>query len=163
MKIVKLLLFLVCCVNSKANSTLKELENVEVTDCGILDLSNKNLIDIGGISNLKVKYRGNIASINNIWPLMIILDNNLIKTIPAEIENLQNLFLLSVSKNQITILPKGLEKLNNLIVLNLSCNQISKFPEAVKSLPNLERLNISKNPLKALPSQIFKEKLEIIF
>ena len=100
----------------------------------------------------------------------------IIRTIPDEILNLENLVFLKIwlrysndwipwlqglkelelnlSNNQISDLPEAITKLSNLTELYLSNNQLSALPKSVIKLSNLTELYLSNNQLSFLPESL---------
>ncbi|MDJ0535953.1 MAG: leucine-rich repeat domain-containing protein [Xenococcaceae cyanobacterium MO_207.B15] len=100
----------------------------------------------------------------------------IIRTIPDEILNLENLVFLKIwlryskdwipwlqslkelelnlSNNQLSALPEAITKLSNLTRLDLSNNQLSALPKSVIKLSNLTRLDLSNNQLSFLPESL---------
>ena len=85
---------------------------------------------------------------------LILYDNNLSGTLPAEIGNLTNLQYLGLSKNKLIGLPAAIGSLGFLQGLDLSSNQLSSLPTAIGSLANLSLLDLSNNLLSGLPTSI---------
>jgi hypothetical protein len=75
--------------------------------------------------------------------------NQLIGSIPTEIESLTSLEWLDLSSNQLSgPIPAAIGSLTSLLDLELSSNQLSgSIPAAIGSLANLEWLNLSSNQL----------------
>ncbi|EMO89090.1 leucine rich repeat protein [Leptospira noguchii str. 2001034031] len=68
------------------------------------------------------------------------LKGNQLTSLPKEIEQLQNLQQLDLSKNRFTTFPKEIEQLQNLKLLRLYSNSFSleEKQEIQKLLPNCE-------------------------
>ena len=80
---------------------------------------------------------------------LVLFSNQLTGEIPAELRDLPNLEVLSLSSNQLTgEIPAGVGSLPNLEVLSLYSNQLTgEIPAGVGSLTNLVRLELSSNQL----------------
>jgi Leucine-rich repeat (LRR) protein len=111
---------------------------------GVLDLSNKNLIEIPK----EVFDLVDITTLN--------LFGNQITSLPSAIGKLVNLKELDVSFNQITSLPSAIGKLVNLELLYVSRNRLTSLPSEIGKLVNLEKLYVSLNQITSLPSDIGK-------
>ncbi len=73
--------------------------------------------------------------------------NNLIKTIPPEIQHLKKIKNLMLCFNKIEVLPEEICNLKNLTYLELSYNKIKKLPNSIGKLQSLELLNLIENPI----------------
>ena len=72
-----------------------------------------------------------------------------------------NLRFLDLSDNQLKSVPEEIDRLQNLETLMLYINQIERLPESIGSLSNLDTLWIGKNQLRTLPRGFTKlKKLE---
>jgi Leucine-rich repeat (LRR) protein len=83
------------------------------------------------------------------------LDNNNIKTLPPEINKLQNLRILSMVKNELAALPNEMFELGKLEELVLDGNPIQMLPSNLKYLSNLRILRLEETKLKTLPDEIW--------
>jgi Leucine-rich repeat (LRR) protein len=84
----------------------------------------------------------------------LVLDNNLIETIPDSIENLNNLNELLLNDNKIAQLPESIGTLKNLIMIGLDKNSLTDLPSSFQELVNLKSLSIANNNLNKVPIQI---------
>jgi Leucine rich repeat/WG containing repeat len=84
----------------------------------------------------------------------LVLGFNQLTEVPAELGRLQNLQWLDLGGNKLTTLPDEVWKLANLQSLRLSFNQLSALPAEVWSLANLKGLNLEGNQLSALPAEV---------
>jgi len=82
------------------------------------------------------------------------LDSNRIEYIPASIGELTNLEYLGLNQNRISELPMSIGKLSNLKSLQLSHNLLASLPSAIGSLRNLETLNLMSNEIEEIPNEI---------
>ncbi len=83
--------------------------------------------------------------------------NELSGEIPAELANLTNLQVLSLSKNTLSgEIPAELGNLTNLQILSLSANTLSgEIPEELANLANLRRLDLLQNGLSGeIPAEL---------
>lgn len=71
-----------------------------------------------------------------------------------QLNYIQNLEELDLSKFNIGEIPEGIEKLVHLKKLNLQSTKINKLPRGFSKLINLQELNLCANPLFALPKWI---------
>ena len=88
---------------------------------------------------------------------IILLSNNLMGTLPAELGNLTSLHTLDLYDNQLTgSIPTQLDKLANLQILYLDFNQlIGDVPAELGSLANLQNLWLNNNQLAgSIPTQL---------
>lgn len=81
----------------------------------------------------------------------LILSNNYMTTLPAEIGNLRNLKQLYIDNNYLTTLPDSIGKLKGLEKLGLENNQLSSLPESVGNLESLKLFLLSGNSLESIP------------
>lgn len=84
----------------------------------------------------------------------IILTNRGLTTIPAEIENLSSLELLSLGGSKLTSLPPEIGNLPSLTKLRLNHNRLTSFTPEISNLPSLDWLELSDNQLTSLPPEI---------
>lgn len=118
------------------------------------------------------------------------LSNNLIESLPTELERLpnlkelrlahnrlgkgcrdwrwidgclaNNLTLLDVSHNELEMVPNQICKMYQLVTLNLSDNNLKSLPTAIGNLGNLRLFMISNNQLTVLPGSITRLRLSSI-
>ncbi len=111
-------------------------------------------------STLNCEYRL-ISSLEGIGYLTeatsLLLGNNQIKTLPDEMEDLENLTTLNVENNNIIIINEIIGEITNLATLNISDNQIETLPSTLSTLIALTSLDISDNDITTLPSSTIKE------
>lgn len=95
--------------------------------------------------------RSSEAAYQPLFPkLQLSLSNNLLRHVPGELVNLENLTVLTLRNNQVTELPQSMGKLRNLVELNVACNKLRSFPWELLSLVSdgkLTNLNLLPNPL----------------
>ncbi len=87
--------------------------------------------------------------------LEIVLGNNNLKgTLPAELGDLKNLETLVLNQNKLTGLHRGLGNLSNLTTLDLGNNRLrGPIPPWIAKLKNLKKLDLSNNGFTgAIPS-----------
>jgi hypothetical protein len=75
-------------------------------------------------------------------------------TLPKEIGNLTNLYVLQISRCPLTVLPKEIGNLTNLYVLQISESRLTELPKEIFDLVNLRYLRLSDNQLTELPKEI---------
>ncbi|MBA0754145.1 hypothetical protein Gogos_022381 [Gossypium gossypioides] len=85
--------------------------------------------------------------------------NNLRGELPSSLGNLTQLAVLDVSYNEIHSIPLEIEKMENLVSLNLTRNLIADMPSAIGLLTNLTHLIMNSNPLRSIiPPHIWNLK-----
>ncbi len=112
-----------------------------LADCPVLEMVGFKANKIATVSP---------ASINpNLrW---LILTNNCITTLPAELGNCTRMQKLALAGNQLTELPETLSKCRNLGLLRISANKLTELPEWLLSMPKLSWLAFSGNPFCVEP------------
>ncbi|KAG8482723.1 hypothetical protein CXB51_024253 [Gossypium anomalum] len=76
--------------------------------------------------------------------------NNLRGELPSSLGNLTQLAVLDVSYNEIHSIRLEIEKMENLVSLNLTRNLIFYMPSAIGLLTNLTHLIMTSNPLQSI-------------
>ena len=84
----------------------------------------------------------------------LFINNNVIETLPGEIEGLIDLQVLHLEHNKLTNLPPTIGKLTSLVVLNLEHNLLTSLPNEIKELKKLTKLLLANNKLSELPATI---------
>ncbi|MBD3322101.1 MAG: hypothetical protein GF350_13465 [Chitinivibrionales bacterium] len=84
----------------------------------------------------------------------LIVSNNALTTIPAEIEGAWRLSTIDAQNNQITAIPPEVAYLQHLLFLKFNGNNIRSIPDSIYLLSKLRKLGIGANPLDSLPSLI---------
>lgn len=135
----------------------------------ILRLSQNSLTDFPlSLRNLRMKdtlnellLDGNLLSsfpmeiarcCHQIWFLN--LSGNQLRTIPVEINQLQNLEKLFLSGNELQQLPESLTSLKRLRNLKCDHNQLNRLPIGMGNLAELTYLDVSFNRLQTLPTSM---------
>ena len=77
----------------------------------------------------------------------LILTDNALESLPAELGKRPALQKLMVAGNRLTTLPKELSTCHNLQLLRIAANRFEVLPEWLLSLPRLSWLSYSGNPL----------------
>lgn len=76
----------------------------------------------------------------------LILTNNRIEKLPAEIGNCSRMQKLMLAGNRLNTLPETLSHCHNLALLRISANRLDKLPEWLLTMPKLSWLAFSGNP-----------------
>lgn len=130
-----------------------------------LDLSGRKILklsaEIGSITRLKSLVLNNnlLDSLPpELWRLSYLvtldLSNNHLGHLDSKISGLKNLLFLSVRGNGLTSLPLSLFDLQQLENLLLSKNLLDTLPEEVSNLLFLKYLNVSENQLRTIPLNV---------
>jgi hypothetical protein len=82
----------------------------------------------------------------------LILTNNNITELPAEIGNCKRMQKLMLAGNQLTELPQQLSNCSNLELLRISANRLSELPRWLLQMPKLSWLAFSGNPFCTIPT-----------
>lgn len=86
----------------------------------------------------------------------LVLSNNKLRAMPAEMNQLLRLRLLDLGYNQIEGIPAEIGQLTSLEVLDLSHNILQNLPKEISQLHRLKTLNLTGNKLKTLPNGMYK-------
>lgn len=138
-------------VYTSLENALKHKDKVKVLDLST-DL-DPEYIDIQRVSNPLHVFPDEILELTNIES--IILDHNLIDSLPKSINQLKKLRHLSLSGNNLRYIEPGFGP-EHLNIIDLSNNQLTELPESIGSMVNLQVLGLKWNKLQALPSSIGK-------
>ncbi|MCI2230460.1 TIR domain-containing protein [Polaribacter sp. MSW13] len=87
------------------------------------------------------------------------VNRNKIKSLPKQIQQLENLKILLIANNEISNLPSTFSNLRNLKELNLSHNNFKIFPKELYDIKTLQKIWINDLPLKKLPRKEIIENL----
>ena len=79
----------------------------------------------------------------------LILTDNELEALPAEIGNCQQLQKLMLAGNRLTSLPKALARCTNLELLRIAANELQELPAWLLALPRLAWLAYAGNPFSA--------------
>jgi hypothetical protein len=113
-------------------------------------LADCPLLDIVGFKANKIKtVSAKSLNANLRW---LILTNNNITRLPAEIGNCKRMQKLMLAGNQLTELPHQLSNCRNLELLRISANKLSELPEWLLGMPRLSWLAFSGNPFCPIPA-----------
>lgn len=84
----------------------------------------------------------------------LVLDKNLLTSLPQSICQDRSLQFLYVNNNRFTILPSTLGQCSKLTMLDVSNNTLTMLPECVDQLSALTTLRVNGNRLSTLPSSL---------
>jgi len=119
----------------EANST-KELN---LSRCGLTNLSDEM------IDELSTKF----PDLER-----LILNQNLLHSLPKNIGKLKSLKFLHLKENEFTGLPKEIGYLKKLTHLYLNTNYLTAIPSQIGNLENLTHINLRFNELSILPASL---------
>ncbi|CAH8499607.1 unnamed protein product [Dicrocoelium dendriticum] len=85
----------------------------------------------------------------------LVIKNNNLERLPAELGNLTNLVNLDASCNKLQSLPSTIGDLTELRALILNENKIVELPFEVGRLINLRHFNLNDNPLSSRVSELY--------
>lgn len=159
-------------------------EELEIPNGFLLKKEIKKLEKISKFKDwVKQNLLENLPVFNISFNLMILpileIENKNIKSLPNEIDILEDLFVLNLKDNDLTTLPDELMNIKHLIILILCNNKIEQIPEFIYgmkqlsticlhgnglldikedigNLENLKTLTISKNKIKTFPKNFSK-------
>lgn len=114
-----------------------------------LDLSNPSRME-EGIKTLPPKV-GELTGLRQ-----LILNNNVIETLPASMAGLTQLEVLDLGGNELPAIPEWIGKLRNLRKLDLRNNEFDNLPAGLFTLENLWHLHMWGNRLTTIPEDIGK-------
>ncbi|CAI2736681.1 unnamed protein product [Schistosoma spindalis] len=98
-------------------------------------------------------FSGTLCQLTYITTLVI--KNNNLERLPAELGNLVNLVNLDASCNRLHTLPSTIGDLTELRALILNDNKIVDLPSEIGRLLNLRHFNLNDNPLSAEVSSMY--------
>jgi hypothetical protein len=84
----------------------------------------------------------------------LLLRNQGLTVLPADVKKLRNLKILEAQDNKFIELPPELFELKNLKSLNVANNRLEQIPAEIGKLKNLKVLLVSRNKLTTLPKEI---------
>jgi len=113
-----------------------------LADCPVLDIAG---FKANKISTIPAKS----LNPNLRW---LILTNNNIAELPAEIGNCKRIQKLMLAGNQLTTLPRELSNCSNLELLRISANKLKELPRWLLQMPRLSWLAFSGNPFCTIPA-----------
>ncbi|MGB7251602.1 MAG: leucine-rich repeat-containing protein kinase family protein [Phormidesmis sp.] len=88
----------------------------------------------------------------------LILTNNQIRSLPADIGRLSKLQKLMLAGNQLTVLPDEMAACQNLELIRLSANKLQTLPDWLFSLPKLSWLAYAGNPCCEMIASVEKRE-----
>jgi hypothetical protein len=112
-----------------------------LADCPLLDI-------VGFKSNVIETVPAKALNPNLRW---LILTNNRIAELPAQIGNCKRMQKLMLAGNRLKELPVELSNCHNLSLLRISANRLSKFPKWLLRMPKLSWLAFSGNLFNIKP------------
>lgn len=113
-------------------------------------LADCPLLDIVGFKSNKIEtVPARSLNPNLRW---LILTNNRISELPAQIGECSRMQKLMLAGNRLTELPQEMSLCLNLALLRISANQLNKLPEWLLSMPKLSWLAFSGNPFSKIPA-----------
>jgi len=86
------------------------------------------------------------------------LSKNMLKSIPEEIGEMDNLVRLYLADNDLETLPGSIARLKKLKSIDLSKNKFKVFPAALYDTENVEAIYYSENSIESFPVGIDKMK-----
>ncbi|GFR46878.1 hypothetical protein Agub_g8519 [Astrephomene gubernaculifera] len=89
---------------------------------------------------------------------VLVLDDNLLSELPAEVGRLGRLERLSLRNNRLRSLPDSLGALGALQSLAVSANQLASLPEQLGECGRLEELDAQGNELESIPASLERLK-----
>ena len=151
----------------------------------LLQLSDKNLSDINGLSLVSVSIKNEQIPLTQLKGLALLLRsnrlvdvagvlsfrslraldlsrNNLISFIDSRYK-FEWLQYLDISFNRLTYLAADVGQLGRLLELRIANNQFAALPEALGNLNELEVLDVSNNNLREIPNSLCKLKRLRVF
>ncbi|KAL5529674.1 hypothetical protein ACEPAG_5659 [Sanghuangporus baumii] len=130
-----------------------------IDDGCTLDLSNKNLVDVGeaGAEELAQVGRGEDL-LDECRILRIALVGNYLSSLPMSFARITRLRYLTLRSNSFTVLPEVLTVMPTLEILDLSRNKIRGLPTNPGTLVNLRVISLSRNKIRRLPSYLWRFK-----
>jgi Leucine-rich repeat (LRR) protein len=84
----------------------------------------------------------------------LVLNNNLLDSLPAALWGLGNLVELDLGGNRIAMLDARVGRLKSLLYLALQGNGLTSLPDSIFALPQLETLILADNVLDTLPEDV---------
>ncbi|MEN0052024.1 MAG: leucine-rich repeat-containing protein kinase family protein [Mucilaginibacter sp.] len=112
-----------------------------IADCPLLDI-------VGFKANKIEKVPAHSINTNIRW---LILTNNQITDLPAQIGSCERMQKLMLAGNQLKELPFELSNCNNLSLLRIAANQLSTLPQWLLNMPRLSWLAFSGNLFNVSP------------
>ncbi|MCF6776473.1 hypothetical protein L3V83_07795 [Thiotrichales bacterium 19X7-9] len=127
-----------------AQKKIDESQNSKELSLTIMGLNDK---DLERLIDKNQNFFSKLETLN--------LKFNQLRTLPDNIDKLQNIKNLNLSLNQLEELPEKIDKLQQLESLNLDANSFKELPIGICKLANLHTLNINSNVfLTDLPTDI---------
>jgi len=130
------------------NTEIKEGKDLSNRSGGMIDMRNQGLSTVPGYIFNKVG-----------TSVLLLSDNTLSGSLPAEVRNLQDLQVLDISNNTFTGVPAEIGQLQKLEMLNLSGNPITGLPLELGNLKNLKVLDLRDTTYSEYDLNIIKQSL----
>ncbi len=86
------------------------------------------------------------------------LRNNVITSLPQDVQLMTNLTILDISSNRLSTIPPTIAILFSVKILDASCNRIQALPTEMSKNVSLEELLLENNLLKSIPVGVFHLK-----
>jgi leucine-rich repeat protein SHOC2 len=130
---------------------------IRVLPDGISLLTNLTILNL---DNNSICFTWEICALTNLTCLL--LNGNIITSLPADIGLLTQLGDLRLNNNYLTSLPNSISLLTNLCEIDISFNYIKHIPNQLALLTYLECIYIDKRQEYLIPKEIPKTKIEIV-
>lgn len=139
---------------------------INLDNCDLLQIPQE-IVNFKRLEGLSLSYN-NLSNLNFDFSRLeflkiLILNDNLVESMPDSFFNLNMLEELHMSFNSLEHLPESIKNLSRLRILNLFNNRLKSLPKSITELKMLEEINISFNNISELPENIYSLKNLRIF